>query len=248
MHGVVAFSWCSHRVTSRTPNKKRLCMPTTPQVSMSQSNLSPRRVKPATVTVLYELRALRSHPPAAYVSRFEAKVRRWRGLQRWTMQAHTSTRGETVLHVIAEKTAQSSRIDNAFSSWRRLLQQLLPVAQPSALAPAKAIAAWARACWISGDGQQSSRSLYADVRLLAETYDAACAKLWEEARRVDVGATRCSYLEPAMPVQIRRVPQDGICDRTAISTVGGENVGAVSTVRAGAPSVVRHAQISANQK
>jgi hypothetical protein len=88
---------------------------------MSQANLSPRRVKPATVTVLFELRAVRSNPPAAYLSRFEDKVRTWRGLLRWSMQAHTSSRGETVLQVDAEKPAQSARIDNAFSSGRRVL-------------------------------------------------------------------------------------------------------------------------------
>lgn len=172
---------------------------------MSQSNLSPRRIKPATVTMLFELRAMRSHPPAAYLSRFEAKVRGWRGLQRWSMQVHTSARGETVLQVIAEKAAQCSRVDNAFSSWRRLLQQLLPIAKASAAAaPAKARAAWPRGSWIAGDGQHSASSWYADVKFLAEAYDAACAKLWDEARRIDVGATRCSHLEPALPEPPRR--------------------------------------------
>jgi hypothetical protein len=174
---------------------------------MSQSNLSPRRVKPATVTVLYELRALRSHPPAAYLSRFEAKVRRWRGLQRWCMQAHTSARGETVLQVVAEKAAAASRVDNAFSSWRRVLQQLLPVSKACAPGMGKARTAWARGSWIAGDGQCSTSSWYADVKLLAEAYDAACAKMWEEARRADAGASRCSYLEPTLPQLAHRAPQ-----------------------------------------
>jgi hypothetical protein len=177
---------------------------------MPQSNLSPRRVKPATVTVLYELRALRSHPPAAYLSRFEAKVRGWRGLQRWRMQAYTSARGETVLQVVAEKAAQSSRVDNAFSSWRRVLQQLLPVPKSSALGAATLRTAWARGSWIAGDGQRSTSSWYADVKLLAEAYDAACAKLWEEARRADAGTTRCSYLEPALPQLAHRAPQEAL--------------------------------------
>jgi hypothetical protein len=172
-------------------------------------------VKSATVTVLYELRALRSRPPAAYLSRFEAKVRGWRGLQRWRMQAYTSPRGETVLQVIAEKAAQSSRVDNAFSSWRRVLQQLLPVPKSCAPGAATVRTAWARGSWIAGDGQSSASSWYADVKLLAEAYDAACAKLWEEARRADAGATRCSYLEPALPEPPRRAPQD------AVRTPGG---------------------------
>jgi hypothetical protein len=177
---------------------------------MSQSNLSPRRVKPATVTVLYELRALRSNPPAAYLSRFEAKVRGWRGLQRWRMQAYTSVRGETVLQVVAEKAAQSSHVDNAFSSWRRVLQALLPVPKTGASGAVKARAAWARGSWIAGDGQHSTSSWYADVKLLAEAYDVACAKLWEEARRADAGATRCSYLEPALPQLARRALQEAV--------------------------------------
>jgi hypothetical protein len=177
---------------------------------MSQSNLSPRRVKPATVTVLYELRALRSHPPAAYLSRFEAKVRGWRGLQRWRMQAYTSPRGETVLQVVTEKAAQSSRVDNAFSSWRRMLLQLLPVSKSSTPGAATVRTTWARGSWITGDGQHSASSWYADVKLLAEAYDAACAKLWEEARRADASATRCSYLEPALHEPPRRAPQDAV--------------------------------------
>jgi hypothetical protein len=182
---------------------------------MSQSNLSPRRVKPATVTVLYELRALRSQPPAAYLSRFEAKVRGWRGLQRWRMQAYTSARGETVLQVVAEKAAQSSRVDNAFSSWRRVLQALLPVPKTGASGAVKARAAWARGSWIAGDGQHSTSSWYADVKLLAEAYDVACAKLWEEARRADAGATRCSYLEPALPQLARRALQGTVSTPSA---------------------------------
>jgi hypothetical protein len=77
-----------------------------------------------------------------------------------------------------------------------------------ATTPAQSRANWARAAWIHGDGLHSGTSWYADVKLLAEAYDAACAKLWEEARRVDAAALRCSYLEPALPEPPRRAPPD----------------------------------------
>jgi hypothetical protein len=131
------------------------------------------------------------------------------------MQAYTSARGETVLQVVAEKAAQSSRVDNAFSSWRRVLQQLLPVPKSSALGAATVRTAWARGSWIAGEGQCSASNWYADVKLLAEAYDAACAKLWEEARRADAGATRCSYLEPALPEPLRRALQGAVSTPSA---------------------------------
>ena len=212
---------------------------------MSQSNLSPRRVKPATVTMLFELRAVRSHTPAAYLSRFEAKVRGWRGLQQWTMQVHTSARGETVLQVIAEKAAQSSRVDNAFSSWRRLLQQLLPIAKASAAAPSTARTVWARSSWIAGDGQHSASSWYADVKLLAEAYDAACAKLWDEARRVDVAVKRCSYLEPALPELPRRALPD--TSHVQSRSIAAVNSKATPAPRLAAPSVAGSTQATSTR-
>ena len=147
--------------------------------NMSQSNLSPRRVKPSQATVLFELRALKSAPPATYLSKFEKnlKVRSesWRGLGRWTMQTYASIRGETVLQVIAEKAAQSLRVDNCFASLRRLLLQVLPIKPNQDVA--KASNKCSRAIWIVGGGQHSASSWYADVNFMSETYDAACAKL-----------------------------------------------------------------------
>ena len=172
---------------------------------MSQSTMSPRCIRPAQVTVLLELRALRSSAPSTYLSRLENKVRSWRGLTRWSMQAHTSSRGETVVQIVAEKTAQSLRIDNVFSSWRRLLLQLLPV-KPDSIGAQKN--RWRRGTWMSGDGQHINSSWYADAKLLAESYDLACAKLWEEARKFDAASLRCSYLEPALPEPIRRPAAD----------------------------------------
>jgi len=205
-------------------------VPATTCMSMSQAtqNLSPRRVKAACVTVLFELRAVRSLPPAVLLARLEGKVRTWRGLQRWTLQTYTSARGEAVVQLVAEKPAQSMRVDNAFSSWRRVMVQVLPLHAGGGSGEAAA-KAWRRACWISSDAQPTSVCLYADVKLLAEPYEAARAKLWEEARRSDGGAARCSYLEPALP-QLERPRQLSAAPAAVGRAVSAASNGAATAV------------------
>ena len=55
----------------------------------SKRMLSPRRVKPAPVVVMYELRSLRAAKPLAAMRTVEARIKKWRGLVRWTMMAFT---------------------------------------------------------------------------------------------------------------------------------------------------------------
>ena len=93
--------------------------------SQSQSyshGLSPRRVKAAPAVVLYELRVTRlagGPRPERLMRAFEACARKWRGVARWCVQAHTSARGEAVVQVVVERGAGAGRVDNLFVSWRR---------------------------------------------------------------------------------------------------------------------------------
>ena len=84
--------------------------------------LSPRRVKPAPVVVMYELRSLRAAKPLAAMRAVEARIKKWRGLVRWTMMAYASPRAETVVHIVGERHSHVSRRDNLFSSWQRLIK------------------------------------------------------------------------------------------------------------------------------
>ena len=54
----------------------------------------------------------------------EARIKKWRGLVRWTMLAFTSPRGETVVHIVGERHSSVSRRDNLFSSWQRFVRAL----------------------------------------------------------------------------------------------------------------------------
>ena len=83
--------------------------------------LSPRRVKPAPVVVMYELRSLRAAKPLVAMRTVEARIKKWRGLVRWTMLAYTSPRSETVVHIVGERHSHVSRRDNLFSSWQRFV-------------------------------------------------------------------------------------------------------------------------------
>ena len=76
--------------------------------------------------MLYELRVLKSAKQHDEVlGLFEPLVRRWRGHQRWYMHVFTSGRGEVVLQVVGEKNSASVRLDNAYTSWRGLLEYAL---------------------------------------------------------------------------------------------------------------------------
>jgi len=140
---------------------------------------SPRRVRGAPSIALYELRLLRtSSRPGALVRAMEPRIRRWRGLARWHMHAHSSARGEIVLQLVGERLSHVARVDNLFVSWRKTLQRTFQ------------LGALKRGAW-SGDA-------LADVKLMHEPFDAGVAKLLAEA---GADAVRCSYLEPALPSQ-----------------------------------------------
>ena len=188
------------------------------------SNLSPRRVKPAPAVVMYELRVLRtSLAPAALLPLFEARARTWRGVARWGIQCSTSARGEVVLRVAVERHSLA-RLDNHFATWRRALRK--------ALGRALDARALRRGEWAAvGDA-----SVLADVRVLFDAFDAACAKLWAEAH--DPLAVRCSYLEPALPALLRgsngvgaRAPPPAAAAKAAVSAHGhsGSPAGSAAT-------------------
>lgn len=156
--------------------------------------LSPRRVRVAPTVVLYEFRMTRPSTQSEKLLRlFESSVKRWRGLSRWYIQAHRSSRGEAVLQVVGERQAQVARVDNLFSSWRRVLGRGLQLPKEGA--------GFKRATWTAVGGD----SYMIDVHVMQDSFDAATAKLWAEVAGA-ADATRCSYLEPAMPQAVRAPP------------------------------------------
>ena len=108
-------------------------------------------------------------------------MKKWRGVQRWSLQCYCSPRGEVVVQAVVERTAVASRVDNLLHAWRKLVVKLLPGVQAKQLK---------RGVWL--------QDTLVDVRVMVEAWEAACAKLGAEAA-VDGGAVRCSYLEPALP-------------------------------------------------
>ena len=62
--------------------------------------LSPRRTKPDPVVVMYELRTVRALKPLPTMRVIESRIKKWRGLLRWTMQAFASPRGEAVVQIV----------------------------------------------------------------------------------------------------------------------------------------------------
>ena len=151
--------------------------------------LSPRRMKSAPTVVLYELRMIRPSTRSEKMARaFEASVKKWRGVARWYLQAHTSARGEAVLQIVCERHAHISRIDNLYTSWRRTLGKELQLPKNGG--------GIKRATWTA----VGTESYIVDVRLMHDAFDAATAKLWAEIAAAS-DATRCSYMEPAMPPQ-----------------------------------------------
>jgi hypothetical protein len=82
-----------------------------------------------------------------------------------------------------------SRIDNLYTSWRRTLGKELQLPKNGA--------GIKRATWIA----IGAESYIVDVRMMHDAFDGATAKLWAEIA-VAADATRCSYIEPAMPPQL----------------------------------------------
>jgi hypothetical protein len=157
------------------------------------SHLSPRRVKSAPTIILYELRILRSaHKPALLLSLFEARVKKWRGMLRWALQASVSSRGEVVVQVVVERQALA-RIDNLFATWRKALTELFGVRKLKR-------ASWASDRGAADKGGPETSTYLADVKVLHDAFEAGCAKLWAET--LDPAAVRCSYIEPALPAPL----------------------------------------------
>jgi hypothetical protein len=143
---------------------------------------SPRRVRNTPTVVLYECRLLKSVRTASLLRHVEQRMKKWRGVQRWSLQCYCSPRGEVVVQAVVERAAVASRVDNLLQAWRKLVVKLLPGG-----VQAKQLK---RGAWL--------QDTLVDVRVMVEAWEAACAKLGAEAA-VDGGAVRCSYLEPALP-------------------------------------------------
>jgi hypothetical protein len=142
---------------------------------------SPRRVRNTPTVALYECRLLKSVKTASLLRHVEQRLKKWRGVQRWSLQCYCSPRGEVVVQAVVERAAVASRVDNLLQAWRKLVVKLLPGVQEKQLK---------RGVWL--------QDTLVDVRVMVEAWEAACAKLGAEAA-VDGGAVRCSYLEPALP-------------------------------------------------
>lgn len=145
--------------------------------------LSPRRTKPDPVVVMYELRTVRALKPLPTMRVIESRIKKWRGLLRWTMQAFASPRGEAVVQIVGERQSQVSRRDNLFSSWQRLVKLVGGVE-------------CGRAAWAAAS---NGSCYFADARVLHEAYETAVAKVTEEAARVDAGASSCTDVLPLLP-------------------------------------------------
>lgn len=145
--------------------------------------LSPRRTKPDPAVVLYELRTVRASKPLPTMRAIESRIKKWRGLLRWTMHAFASSRGEAVVQVVGERQSQVARRDNLYCSWQRVVKTVGGVE-------------CARATWATAP---NGSSFFADARVLHEAYEAAVAKVAEEASRVDAGTLTCTDLLPLLP-------------------------------------------------
>ena len=149
-------------------------------------SFSPRRVRSAPSVALYECRLHRfAVKPAAVLRSVEGRVRKWRGVQRWFAQCYTSARGEVVVQAVVERAASAARVDNLLQAWRKLVVKLMSGVVQVTPKQLK------RGAWC--------HDILLDVRVMAEEWDVACAKLRAEAAAVDAVAVHCSYLEPALP-------------------------------------------------
>jgi len=145
-------------------------------------SFSPRRVRNTPTVALYECRLLKCAVKTSSLLRHvEQRLKKWRGVQRWSLQCYCSPRGEVVVQAVVERAAVASRVDNLLQAWRKIVVKLLPGVQAKQLK---------RGVWF--------QDTLVDVRVMVEAWEAACAKLGAEAS-VDGGAVRCSYLEPALP-------------------------------------------------
>ena len=132
---------------------------------------------------MYELRALKAHKALSLMRVVESRIKRWRGLLRWSMLAFSTQRGEAVVQIVGERHSQVSRRDNLFSSWQRLVKSFGGIEV-------------GRAQWSTAS---SGQSYFADARILHEGYESACAKVAEEAGRADAGVIVCSDVMPLLP-------------------------------------------------
>ena len=145
-------------------------------------SLSPRRVRITPTVALYECRLLKCTVKTASLLRHvEQRVKKWRGMQRWSLQCYCSARGEVVVQAVVERAAVASRVDNLLQAWRKLVAKMLPGVQAKQLK---------RGVWCN--------EVLVDVRVMVEEWETACVKLGAEAA-VDGGAVQCTYLEPALP-------------------------------------------------
>lgn len=152
---------------------------------------SPRRVRNTPTVVLYECRLLKCAVKTASLLRHvEARIKKWRGVLRWSLQCYCSPRSEVVVQAVVERAAAASRADNLLQAWRKLVARMLPGA-----VQAKQLR---RGAWF--------QDTLVDVRVMVEAWEAACAKLGAEAA-VDGGAVKCTYLEPALPSAAQGVAQ-----------------------------------------
>ena len=152
---------------------------------------SPRRVRNTPTVVLYECRLLKCAVKTASLLRHvEARIKKWRGVLRWSLQCYCSPRGEVVVQAVVERAAAASRADNLLQAWRKLVVRMLPGAVQARQLK--------RGAWF--------QDTLVDVRVMVEAWEAACAKLGAEAA-VDGGAVKCTYLEPALPSAAQGVAQ-----------------------------------------
>jgi hypothetical protein len=141
--------------------------------------------------VLYECRLLKCAVKTASLLRHvEARIKKWRGVLRWSLQCYCSPRGEVVVQAVVERAAAASRADNLLQAWRKLVVKMLPGAVQARQLK--------RGAWF--------QDTLVDVRVMVEAWEAACAKLGAEAA-VDGGAVKCTYLEPALPSAVHGVAQ-----------------------------------------
>jgi hypothetical protein len=190
--------------------------------------LSPRRVKPTPTVLLYELRMIRPSTRSEKMARlFEGCVKKWRGVARWYLQAHTSARGEAVMQIVGERHTHVSRIDNLFTSWRRALGKELQLPKAASLR---------RATWTA----IGPDNFILDVRVMHDVFDAATAKLWAEIASA-ADATRCSYIEPAMPPFTAPPSREHHIDKQRVGALVGPVHGPVGHAHAPAVMPAAHA-------
>lgn len=148
----------------------------------STMSFSPRRVRNTPTVALYECRLLKCAVKTSSLLRHvEQRLKKWRGVQRWSLQCYCSPRGEVVVQAVVERAAVASRVDNLLQAWRKVVVKMMPGVQAKQLK---------RGVWF--------QDTLVDVRVMVEAWEAACAKLGAEAA-VDGSAVMCMYLEPALP-------------------------------------------------